>query len=200
MAFINWLLTKNKVQAILVWISVLACIQTKRPGVIWVAALLPAFALALLTNRWRNIALLASLIGISLWFYLDGISINIPIMGKLTITPQLISIPQFGNFDIAYHQVGRSFKVNSLIWSNWHIFGWLIFIIFIPVFIRNVGIPLLLVPSILLLTGFLFIIVVFFLTSYCNTALDNTTINRAAIHILPAFMYFLLFSFKYRQY
>ncbi len=197
MAFINWSLTKNKVQGILVLIFACACIQTKEPGVVWAATLLPAVALSLLPGRWRYAALVAVLISVVVWFYLGGISIDIPFVGDIIITSKLISLPGIGHLDIEYHPVAKYFVTNDLFWDNWHILGWLILVSFIPLFIRNIGFQSLLPASILVLCGFIFIVIVFFLTKHYNSALDSTTINRASVHLLPVLIYYLLISYTY---
>ncbi|HIE54274.1 MAG TPA: hypothetical protein EYP90_03665, partial [Chromatiaceae bacterium] len=177
MAFINWSLTKNKTQAVLMFIFALACIQTKNPGIIWSAILLPPIVLTLLPGRWRYIFLVSALIGFIMWYYLGGFSVKTAGIGTFTITPNDITLPGVGSFLIEYHQVQKAFILNDLIWDNWHIFGWLVLVMFVPVGIKNIWNLPLLAPSILLLGGFLFIFVVFFFTSHYKSAIDNTTIN-----------------------
>ncbi len=197
MAFINWSLTKNKTQAALMLIFSLACIQTKNPGIIWAATLLPAIFLSLLPGRWRYMFLVSALVSCAIWYNIGGFSVNVPGIGLLSITPEFIAIPGIGSFTIEYHQVTEAFVMNGLIWGNWHILGWLVLMLFFPVLVNNIRIMPLLAPSILLLCGILFVYFVFFFTSHHQAAIDNTTINRASIHMLPALIYYVLLFYPH---
>lgn len=195
MAFMNWAITKDLKQGLLMIICAVACTQTKEPGIVWAATLLPAFILTMLPGRWPYAVASFAVVGAGAWLYSGGFSIELAGTGTFTISPELIAVPGLGEFSIRYHPIGSSFIANDLIWNNWHLLGWLIFVFLIPFFIRNIANQEMLAPSILILCGILFIIVVLFFTDHYVSALNSTTINRATIHFLPVIFYYLMLSF-----
>lgn len=193
MAFMHWALTKDNKQGIFIVLFALACTQTKEPGIIWAAALLPAITLAMLPGRWRYaVTVIAIICGVLI--YNHGFSIQISDATVFSLSSEHLTIPGRGTFIVEYHPIGSSFLANDLIWDNWHLLGWVIFIILPPLFWSNIVKREMMAPTILILLIVLFMVVIFFFTNHYAAALDNTTINRATIHLLPALLYYLLFS------
>ena len=196
MSFINWLSSRRLVFLGFMGVFLLACIQTKLPGLAWACILLTSLAMTFVLKRhvlWFGI-LVALLLVLFVWIYGGG-SVKIPYLGIIAFTPDVIVFPGLGRFALHYHSGGRYFALNGLWRDNWHLLGWVLVVLMIPAFrtaYRNVknyrG------PWLQLLMGVAFIFFVFLFTKHYRALVDSTTINRAWLHMLPATYYLFVLS------
>ncbi|WP_456415749.1 hypothetical protein [Thiolapillus sp.] len=189
MALINWTITGSRAQLLLAVLMALACVFTKKPGMIWAATLLPGFFLATVPVQMRYVAL-GGAAALLLLVMTVGVSLYLPGGHLLVLTSELVQIPGVGKYMLDYHPVGESFVKNCLWYNNWNVLGWLILCMAPIALVRSFLIPRLLPGAVTVSSGVMFIIVVFFFTHHFKAALDSTTINRALFHIVPAILYF----------
>lgn len=194
MAFINWSQTRSLAQATLCIVFTIACIQTKNPGIIWAATFIPASIFVLLPKRWGYLTITLAIISILTLLYFGGFSLHIANIGKLILTPENISLPGLGTFPITYHPVSGAFVANELIRDNWHLIGWLVLFTVPPMILVSINCYQKFPASILVLSGLLFLYIVFFYTKHYLAAVDNTTVNRAVFHLTPLLCFYMLFS------
>ncbi len=192
MSFINWSQTRDTKQAVLCVIFAIACAQTKNPGIIWASFFIPASIFVFLPRRWGYISvglIAAALVALIL---LGGFSLHFGGV-ELTLKPDIIRITGLGSFPIGYHPVGKMFFTNYLIFGSWHLLGWLLLVLAVPLVVIAIYSYKYFAATVLMVLGVLFLCFVFFFTSHYKAALDSTTINRAAFHMLPLLCFYMLF-------
>ncbi|WP_456373459.1 hypothetical protein [Thiolapillus sp.] len=197
-AFFLWTLTHDPRQLVLAVLLALACTQTKVPGMVWAAMLLPAWLVAVAPRT----ALLSLLGGAVLLFLLvlsGGFSADIPSMGKLVLTPQRISLPGIDSFTPEYHPVWAAFWKAWWVQGNWHLFAWLFPMLLLYSAASGKLSTRLLPASLLVAEAFLFLFITFFFTYHYAAALDGTTINRATLHMVPMLFFYLLLLLRPEQ-
>ena len=125
---------------------------------------------------------------------------ELPVLGQIIIQPELLLIPGVGEFSLEYHSVWNAFLQNGLVWDSWHLLG-IFTIVLIAASLRwsSVFIKPSIGVNLLILSGLLFIFIVFFFTKHHAAALDNTTINRAIFHMMPLMVFYLLFIALHRN-
>lgn len=193
MAFINWSQTRDNKQAIICIIFAIACTQAKIPGIVWAATFIPASLFVLLPKRWGYFILVLMIVALILFFYLGGFYLDIGDMGRITLMPHAIGLPGIGYFRINHHPVSNAFMSNDLIRDNWHLMGWLVLLVAIPLSLMALRSYKLLAANLLILMGILFLYIVFFYTGHYKSAMDSTTINRAVFHFMPLLCFYILF-------
>ncbi len=194
LALLHWSLTGSRTQLGLALLMAFAGALTKRPGIIWAATLLPGLLLSLLPLRFRPLFLCILVAAIALFWFYGGIAWESSTGQQWILTPERIQIPGLGGFTLTYHPVGSYFIKNDLLWDNWHLLGWLLLFSLPISLLYGLLNPRLLPITTTLLSGLVFLFVVFFFTRHDQSAIDSTTINRATFHILPALFTFILVS------
>lgn len=189
MALVGWSVTRSRAQLCLILLMGVACIYTKKPGLVWAITLLPGVIIGLLPQKVSYKLLIAILVIIVFFIVAGGVHLDLPGDKVFMLTSKAIEIPYFGHYDFEYHEVGNYFISNILIRDSWHLLGWLLFFV-IPVLVFSaLSRPYLLGPVVTIGLSIVFISVLFFYTDFYEWAIDSTTINRAIMHVLPALYY-----------
>jgi hypothetical protein len=194
-AFFLWTLTRNPLQLALALLLALACTQTKVPGIVWAALLVPAWLLTVAPR----IAISGILGGSALlcWLWLSGgISVEIPVLGKLVLSPQRVTLPGIDSFTVEYHPVWKAFWQAWWVQGNWQLFAWLFPLLLLYAGVSGKFSRHLFPATILVGEAFLFLFITFFFTYHYASALDGTTINRATLHMVPMLFFYLLLLFQ----
>jgi hypothetical protein len=194
-AFFLWSLTRDPMQLILAILLAIAATQTKVPGIIWAAMLLLAWLLSLAPR----IVAASILGGILILFYLwisGGVSMDIPLMGKLVLTPERITLPGIDSFALEYHPVWKAFWKSWWVQGSWQFFAWLFPLMLVYAVFAGRLSRRLLPATFLVGEAFLFLFITFFFTYHYASALDGTTINRATLHMVPMLFFYLLLLFQ----
>lgn len=174
MAFIQWVRARDARQGALALLLALSCILIKRPGLIWMLTFLPALWVALMPRLGLFGVLLAGAAGAVLLK-----------LGKLTSF-----FPGYG-IDQEMHPVWEPLLRNLFAMDNWHLFWYL------AVAVIVLSLPRLLsrgvrAATVLMLTGVVFLGVVFFYSSGWVWVRDYTTVNRALLHLAPAMLFYVM--------
>lgn len=194
MALIGWSLTGSRMQLALVLLMGAACIMTKRPGLAWATTLAPGLLLVIFPTWLRYLSLVIGAGVIGYLFVTGGIDLNLSSSLKLIISRDLVQIPGLGQYELTYHPAGAYFISNDLVRNNWHLLGWMLAMLAPVVLYRVSHKPELLPGFIVMVSGLLFVILVFFFTLHFSAAENSTTINRASFHLLPALLYFFVIT------
>ena len=175
MAFAQWIVTRNVAQGVLALVLALSCPLIKNPGLVWMLTFIPALIVVLLPRRglWVTAAL-AVIAGVALF-----------------ILAQTKPVILGYELHAVYSPVWRPLLQNYFILDNWHLLAY-VFVAVILVSLRLLFSSKMRAMTVLLLTGFAFLGVVFFFTMAEAWVSDFTTVNRATLHIVPALVFYLL--------
>ena len=174
MSLMLWLKYRNPSQLTLFIILAAAAPVFKIPGIHWSLTLLPVLILPLISSRHRLYAIIICIAASLAFFLSGGISLNLPYVGKHSLT---------------YHDVWTSVANNLLVYDNWHLYWYLLPAALFIGFKKEFQNILDIAGFVLIFINLLFLYIVFFWTEKYIWALDNTTINRATLHLMPIFFF-----------
>lgn len=192
MAFLQWLRTRDRRQGILALLLALACATIKVEGATWMLTFLPALLIACLPPMIALAVFGLALGGAVIWWLTGGFTLQIPQLGMVVLTPELIQIPFIGRFELTVEIDWQPFIANFLVLGNWHLLWFLAIAIVIIASPRIIKQRPLLAGGVLILSGFLMLSVLFFFTSAASWATDYTALNRLFMHMVPLLMFYLL--------
>ncbi len=191
-AFFQWLRTGDYRQGLMALALALFCPLIKSEGTVWLLTFIPALLLAR-TRVKTQLATIGALAGlVSVWFMVGGFSANLPLIGQIQVTPQLIQFPGLGQFALGFTPNWYSFIQNFFVLANWHLL-WYLFIAVVllttPWWIAN---RILRLCSVQVCAGFLMLFVLFFLTDASRWAEQGTSNNRLFLHMVPMLLFYVL--------
>jgi hypothetical protein len=195
LALFQWLRTREPGQAWLAAACALAATQVKMPGIVWDLTLLPGLAVALLPKRWLIALLFLATGSVSALALTGGITVDIPLLGPLSLSLHEIRVPYLGHYALEFHPVWRSFYEHGWLLASWHLLWYLIPVLLLASIHRVVKSRLLRAMTATVAAGFAFLGVVFFFTRDYAFAIDSTTINRAVMHFVPVVLFYGLAAF-----
>lgn len=175
MAFAQWIVTRSVAQGVLAVSLALSCPLIKNPGLVWMLTFVPALIVVFLP-RW------------GLW-----VAAALAVSAGVTLFVLAQTDPVILGYELhaAYSPVWQPLLQNYFILDNWHLLAY-VFIAVVIVSLRLLFPANLQAMTVLLLTGFAFLGVVFFFTMAEAWVSDFTTVNRATLHIVPALVFYLL--------
>lgn len=190
----EWQRNKCSSWAALTVIFSFACTQLKLPGLVLGAIILAVFALSFLA-RYRNaiLAVLAITLVGAVCAVFVGVDINIPAVGHVVISTDMIKVPYLGSYPLRYHPVHGALMESAFSMNSWHMF-W--YVMAATLMAKAFTGGLLTPPSIELITlsiTLLFFGLVFYFTHISAFVLDFTTVNRVLLYLIPGF---LLYFFR----
>ena len=111
-------------------------------------------------------------------------------VGPIRLTPELIEIPYLGRFELGLGGDWRPFVQNLFVLANCHLMWYLaIPVVVMAGFARA---PWLRSCSVLVVSWFAMLFVLFVLTGARQWVEQYTSINRLLLHITPALIFYLL--------
>ena len=164
--------------AVLAGILALACIMTKTPGIVWTLTLVPALVLALFPRRGKQ--MLAVALGVALTALLILARTEAVVLGyrlHLDFAP-----PWLGMFESLF------------LLGNWHLLWYGVLVIAIFAW-REIICARMAPLSATIASALLFLFVVFAFTNARAWVTDQTTVNRATLHLAPLLSIWLLIVF-----
>ena len=164
----RWSLQRSVPNAIIALLFAIACMTIKTPGIVWALTLLPGVVLALMPQRGPRVVAAA-------------VAIVLLALAVLAQThPVVLGYRLHLDFAPAWQAI-----VDSLfLLGNWHLLWYAVIAAAI------VGWPILRTPALVPLSatmasGLLFLVVAFAFTNARNWVNDQTTVNRAVLHLAP---------------
>ena len=168
LALWRWTLSRRWTDAALALLLALACPTIKTPGIVWALTLVPAAIVALWPRRGLRIV---------------GIGVAATLFALLVLArthPVVLGYRLHLDFEPAWVGLVDSF----FLLGNWHLL-WYAAIACAFVAWRDLRSPRLLPLGIAIGVGFVFLAVVFAFTNARSWVANQTTINRAVLHIAP---------------
>jgi hypothetical protein len=173
LAMWRWSQQRSLGNAALALLLALACTTVKIPGIVWALTLVPGVVVAMLPERGPRIALI-------------GLGVVLLLLAVLAQTnPTILGYRLHLDFAPAWRALVGSFFV----FGNWHLL-WYALIVIVIVGWRELRSPDLITLSVTTGAGMLFLFIVFCFTNAREWVTDQTTINRALLHMAPLALVF----------
>lgn len=179
MAFFHWARTRDHRQGLLALLLILSCSLIKIPGQIWMLTFLPAVWVALMPRTGMIGMAVLAVLGAAALFLLDRT--QLVILGYTLHTE--------------FSPVGEPILKNVFVMDNWHLFWYLFIALWLFALTRLFSAPLR-VMTILVLTDFYFLAIVFFFSKAHVWVADFSTLNRALLHIVPMLMFYMMVLYR----
>ena len=164
----NWTRERNVVNAVLALVLVAACPTIKTPGIVWALTLVPAVVLTLFPQYGKKIlgaALVIAIVAVVVLARTQAVLLGYQL--HLEFAP-----PWLGMFE------------SMFLLGNWHLLWYGALAIAIVGWREATGSKLLPL-SVTIASGLLFLFVVFAFTNARAWVTDQTTVNRATLHLAP---------------
>jgi hypothetical protein len=178
-ALLRWIRTRHAVDAVAVLVFAAACTQVKNPGWFWAATLVPGFIVA----RWPKYGVRIAFAA----FALALIALVAVARFKLRLFNYELNMsyaPAWGDLAESYFLLG-----------NWHIL-WYGAIAMAAIAWRSLLTPALAPLTTIVVGGLLFLFVVFGFTTASYWISDQTTVNRATLHLVPLIVAFMVLTWQ----
>jgi hypothetical protein len=171
----RWTQSRTLGDAALALLFAIACLTIKTPGIVWALTLLPAVVLALWPNRGPRILAI-------------GIAVAVFALLVLAQThPVVLGYRLHLDFEPAWSALVDSF----FLLGNWNLL-WYAVIASAVIGWRVLRRPPIVALSAIMGAGLLFLAIVFAFTNARNWVTDQTTINRATLHIAPLAAFWMM--------
>lgn len=174
-ALFRWTQSRSRTDAALALVFALACLTIKKPGLVWALTLLPAVVVTVVPRRALPIL---------------GASAAVVVFALLVLAqthPVVLGYRLHLDFAPAWDSL-----IDSLfLLGNWNLL-WYAIVATVVVGWRTLREPPLVALSAIVAAGLLFLAVVFAFTNARNWVTDQTTINRAMLHIAPLAIFWMV--------
>ena len=179
LAFLQWAATRNASDAVLAAFLAFACTQIKNPGLFWALTLVPGVLVTLMPRNGPKIAVGGLVLAVVL----------LVVFAQANVT--IFNYRLHLDFDPAWRALGDSY----FLLGNWNLLWYAV------VGLAVLGWRQLLAPALAPLTavviaGALFLFVVLVFTNARAWVTDQTTVNRATLHLAPLIAVFLVQGFR----
>jgi len=178
-ALLRWVRERRRVDVVATLVFAAACTQVKNPGWFWAATLVPAFVVA----RWPKYGVRIAFAG----FALALIALVALARFKLRLFNYELNLaytPAWGDLAESYFLLG-----------NWHIL-WYGAIALAIIAWRSLLTPALAPLTTIVVGGLLFLFMVFGFTTASYYISDQTTVNRATLHLAPLIVAFMVMTWQ----
>lgn len=179
MAFFHWARTRDHRQGLLALLLILSCSLIKMPGQIWMLTFLPALWMALMPRTGVIVLAVLAVLSAAALFLLGRT--QLVILGYTIHTE--------------FSPVGEPILRNMFVMDNWHLFWYVFIALWLLALTRLLSAPLR-VMTVLVLTDFYFLAIVFFLSPAHVWVADFSTLNRALLHIVPMLMFYMMVLYR----
>jgi hypothetical protein len=194
-AFIQWSRSRDVRQGLLALVFALGGTQIKVPGAVWLLTFFPALLVSVLPRRALLTMLCAGAVGVAVLAVSGKWEGAVPWIGTAKIGLDGIELPYIGSYHFHFHAVWQPFWRNQFLFDNWHLFWyslWAMLLVTVP---RTLSVAWVRGATVLVASAVAFIGWVFFFTDKYVDAIDYTTINRAALHVIPTLCFYGLVVF-----
>lgn len=179
LALLRWIDARDVRDAVTAVVLAVACTQLKNPGWFWAATLVPGFIVA----QWPRYGVRIAFAG----FAAAGILLVALARFKLRLFNYELNLtyaPAWGDLAESYFLLG-----------NWNIL-WYAALAVAALAWRSLLAPKLAPLTTILIAGLLFLFVVFGFTTASYYITDQTTVNRATLHLAPLVVVFVILAWQ----
>ena len=178
LALMRWTGSRSRRDAAVALAFALACTQIKNPGVVWALTLLPAVVVVLLPARGMRIAA----------FGFVGAALLLAVLAQTNTV--IFNYRLHLDFDPAWGALGQSY----FLFGNWNLL-WYGAIVCVLLAWRQLLSPALAPMTMVMAAGAFFLFFVFGFTNARAWVADQTTVNRATLHLAPLVVVFSMLAF-----
>ena len=179
LALWRWSLRRTLEDAVLAAALAVACTTIKTPGIVWALCLVPGVILALMPQQGPRIVA----------FGLFAALMTLAVLAQTN--PVILGYRLHLDFAPAWQALADSL----FLLGNWHLL-WYAAIVVAIVAWRDVRSPALAPLAVVLAAGLVFLLVAFSFTNARNWVTEQTTVNRAVLHIAPLVLVFTLLAVR----
>ena len=195
MAFLQWVRTGDQRQGWLAILLMLICVAIKREGLVWAALFIPALLAAKL-GRFSLLRVGGVLLawGVLLWM-LGGLAFEVPGLGVIGLSGDLIQLPLVGEIKLENHAPWEPVLRHFFLYSNWHLFAYLVVLSLVAASVslwRNPDQAWLRAGLVWALSCVAALYFLFFWTDAYLWAVKATSINRLLLHFMPALLFWCM--------
>ncbi|MFO1413406.1 MAG: hypothetical protein U1F10_05745 [Burkholderiales bacterium] len=179
LAFLRWTRSRSTPDAVLAVVMAVACTQIKNPGWFWAATLLPGLVVVLLPRRGLTVVLAG--------FAVAAFALVALARFKLSLFNYQVKLdynPAWGDLVSSWFLLG-----------NWHLL-WYGAIAAALLAGRQLVAPALAPLTMVIAGGLLFLFFVFGFTTASFYISDQTTVNRATLHLAPMIVVFIVVAWE----
>ncbi len=193
LSFLRWHRTRDQADLAVAILFSLLCFLIKTPGAIWGSLLLVSIAVAVLPRRLNLVFGALFLIGAATLWALGGIDTTLPGVGRLRFNEYGITLPYLGGKQLEFKDVSDTLVTSLFLSPNWSLLwyalgaGVLVGLALQPGKLRDFAPFLFIIASI---SAYLFIF--FMIPRYSAEAANQTTLNRALLHLVPSLFVFVI--------
>ena len=179
LAAYRWARTREWADALLALLFAAACPLIKIPGIVWVLTLVPGLVVALAPRHGLRIVMTGFA------------ACALALLALAQTTPRILGYALHLDFAPDWAALGDSY----FLLGNWHLLWY--GVIAAAVLARRLSFtPPLAMLSVVLFAGLLFLFVVFGFTNAREWVTDQTTVNRATLHLAPLMAVWMLLAFR----
>jgi hypothetical protein len=164
----RWSQRRTAADAVIAMLFALACLTIKTPGIVWAMTLVPGIVLALMPRRGMRVVAIGAVV----------------VMVALAVLAQTSPVVLGYRLHLDFAPAWRSLADSLFLLGNWHLL-WYAAIAAALVAHSQWRAPAFAPLTATVAAGLLFLMVAFAFTNARNWVSDQTTINRAVLHIAP---------------
>jgi len=179
LAFLHWAMTRRARDAALAIVLAIACTQIKNPGLFWALTLVPGVLVTLMPQRGPKLAAAGGVLVLAV----------LAVLAQANVT--IFNYRLHLDFEPAWRALGESY----FLLGNWNLL-WYAAVGLAALAWRQIFAPALAPLTAVITTGLLFLFVVFGFTNARAWVTDQTTVNRATLHLAPLIAVFLVLGFR----
>ena len=179
LALLRWTGSRDLRDAAVVLLFALACTQIKNPGWFWAFTLVPGLIVVLLPRYGVRVA--------AIGFAVAAVALVALARMKLTLFNYQVNL----DFDPAWADLGDSY----FLLGNWHLL-WYGAIVVAVLAGRQLLARTLAPLTMIVVGGLLFLFFVFGFTNASQYIRDQTTVNRATLHMAPLIVVFMVLAWQ----
>ena len=179
LALWRWSSRRTLEDAMLAAVLAVACTTIKTPGIVWALCLVPGVVLATMPKLGPRIVA----------FGLFAALMTLAVLAQTS--PVILGYRLHLDFAPAWQALADSL----FLLGNWHLL-WYAAIVAVIVAWRDVRAPALAPLAVVLAAGVVFLLVAFSFTNARNWVTEQTTVNRAVLHIAPLALVFTLLAVR----
>jgi hypothetical protein len=179
LATYRWCMRRRGDDAALALFLGMMCILIKNPGIVWAATLLPAIVVTLMPRRGFRYMLIGG----------AAVALGIAVLAESGVT--LMGYPFRLDFSPAWRELARTY----LLMGNWNLLWYGVLVLCIASWKHLLRPPLLPLTAIVL-SGAIFLFIVFSVSGAAVWMADLTTANRATLHLAPLLIAFAVIAWN----
>jgi len=184
LALLRWTVTRDARDAGLVLFLAFACTQIKNPGVVWVLTLIPGAALALTSRLSPKVVARVVVSGFAVVLLLLAVLVQT----QATFFNYRLHL----DFDLAWRALAESY----FMYGNWNLLWYGALMAALLAGQRLLAAAPLAPLTIVVAGGLLFLFIVFGFSDARAWVTDQTTVNRATLHLAPLIAVFTVLAFR----